>query len=132
MTGGRLPFSAVSDKSKFKKKLLESKDGERGWGSCFFCEESFDESQLVVLEKVPAALGGEYYPDNFFLSCKNCSSRKLEVDKVVVKLFQDMGLVEGKKFMCHNNIGMSLLHEYYFESFLVVSELKGQNKGGTN
>lgn len=120
----RIEYSSVSEKGKEKKHLLIIKDGERGWGQCFFCNKTFDEDQLTTIEKVPAALGGEHYPDNVFLSCKDCAKVKQGADRLIIKAFRDIGLVSGKKYWCWNNTNIHRLHKLYFNTLQVWAEIK--------
>lgn len=73
-----------------KRELLKEK-GKK----CYICSKEFESAYGLELEhKIPVAVGGKIFDkSNLDLACIRCHRKKTIVDKKVIKVIYDMGMV---------------------------------------
>ena len=101
------------DKEQAKRHLIESKDGELGYGTCHYCGKEFNELSLRVTFDIPLHLGGGLVEGNTVLACLSCIDWKERVDRIIVRFCKDMRYVVVNKIGAWNNIPLSQLHDFY-------------------
>ena len=79
-----MQFYSPQDPRQLKKEREKARELKRSswWqsklsdGTCYYCEQRFDGSDLTMDHKVPLARGGKSSKSNIVACCKDCNTKK--------------------------------------------------------
>ena len=93
---------------------------------CYLCgSKNFNKPELE--HKIPIMLGGEIFnKSNLSICCQKSHKEKTIIDKKIIKILKDMGLLEGT-FDMSSLLSISELREFYIHYYPIIQYKRNIN-----